>query len=86
MSSNYSETDSNFSDGMIEEWAKQALDDTGSCSWRDIDTNSLILIVYLAQRAVFKRFARKIAKPLWWLLGVVASGSLWLVISDIFNL
>jgi len=77
---------SNFSDGMLDKFAEQALEDMGDKSWRDIDTNSLILIVYATQKAFLKKLAGKVTTPLWWLLGTIATIGVWLVVSDIFEL
>lgn len=77
---------SNFSDGIIDKFAEQAMDDMRDKSWQDIDTNSLILIVYAVQKAKVRKLVKQVTTPLWWLLGVLAAGGIWMVASDLFHL
>jgi len=67
-----------YSDSIIDEWAKQAMDDMGTKSWRDIDTNSLLLIIYAVNKARENKVVKQITHPLWWLLAVVVGGAIWL--------
>lgn len=76
---------SNYSDGIIDEWAKQAMEDMGDKSWRDIDTNSLVMIVYAVQKTRNMRLVKKVTKPLWWLIGVLGAGSVWMIVTDVFQ-
>lgn len=75
----------NYSDGIIDSWAKQAMEDMGTKSWRDIDTNSLLLIIYAVQKAAYKKFTRQVTKPLWWLLATVVGGVIYMIIEGRFG-
>lgn len=75
----------NISDGLLDSWAQDAMDDLGEKGWRDIDPNSMILIVYSVQKSRENRLIRKTTKPLWWLLGVVGTGVIWYIIGGIFG-
>lgn len=71
----------NISDGIIEKWAEEAMADLGEQGWRDIDPNSMSLIIYAVQRNGEKRLVQKITKPLWWLLSILGAGIIWWIIS-----
>ena len=75
----------NLSDGLIDRWADEAIDDLGEKGWRDIDPNSMILIVYAVQRGQQRKLVRKITAPIWSLLGTVGTGVTWWIISGIIN-
>lgn len=60
----------NFSDGIIDKWAEEAAQDLGEKSWRDINPNSMVLILY----AIQKSRTKKILKPLWCLFGTAVIG------------
>jgi len=72
--------------GLIDKWAEDAMSELGEKSWRDVDTNSLLLIVYSLQKAEGKKTVSKITKPFWWLLTIIAPGVLWYIISGIIGL
>lgn len=75
-----------ISDGLIDKWSEEAIGDLGEKGWRDVDTNSLLLIIFAAQKAESKRHTKLITRPFWWLLGVVVPGVLWYLISGMMNL
>lgn len=74
----------NISDGIIDRWAEEAARDLGEKGWRDIDTNSMLLIIYGVQKAREKKLVSKITKPIWWLLGAVGTGVLYFIVSSLF--
>lgn len=74
----------NIDDGIIDTWAEQAMEDTGEKSWREIDTNSMLLIIYSVQKAREKKLVSKITTPIWWLLSTVAVAALLLILSRFF--
>jgi len=76
----------NLSDGIIDRWADEAIDDLGEKGWREIEPNSMILITYAAQRSQQRKLTKKITTPLWSLLGTVGTGVLWWIISGIINI
>lgn len=76
----------NLSDGIIDRWADEAIDDLGEKGWRDIDANSMILITYAAQRSQIRKLISKITTPLWWLLVTVGGGVIWWIIGGIINI
>jgi len=69
-----------FSNGIIDKWADEALEDLGDKGWREIDPNSMMLIIYLVQKQRDAQLVKKITKPIWWLLGVISYGVIWLII------
>lgn len=75
-----------FDDGMLDRWAQEATTDLAEKGWRDIDPNSMMLIVYTAQRRQQSRLVKKITKPGWWLLGVLGGGLLWWIISSLLGI
>ena len=75
----------NLSDGLIDRWADEAIDDLGEKGWRDIDPNSMMLIIHSVQRNQQRKLIKKITAPLWYLLGTVGAGVIWLVISGVIN-
>lgn len=74
----------NISDGLLDSWAQDAMDDLGEKGWRDIDPNSMMLIIYSVQRNAQSGLVKKITKPVWWLLGAVGTGVIWWIISSLF--
>ncbi len=72
----------NISDGLIDKWAEEAMADLGEQGWRDIDPNSMSLIIYAAQRNGEKKLIQKITRPLWWLLSILGAGIIWWIISS----
>jgi len=74
----------NISDGIIDRWAEQAMEDLGEKTWREVDTNSMILIIYAVQKSRDRKIVRKITKPIWWLLATVAAGVLYFIIESLF--
>lgn len=76
----------NISDGLLDSWAKDAMDDLGEKGWRDIDPNSMSLIIYAVQRNRENKLVKKITRPVWWLLGVVGAGVVWFIISKVMGL
>ncbi|MBA7478569.1 hypothetical protein ES707_13996 [subsurface metagenome] len=76
----------NLSDGIIDRWAEEAVDDLGEKGWREIESNSMILITYAAQRSQQGKLTKKITTPLWWLLGTVGTGVVWFIISGVVNI
>ena len=74
----------NISDGIIDKWAAQAMEDMGEQSWRDLDPNSMMLIIYSVQKSRDRKIVRKITKPIWWLLATVAAGVLYFIIESLF--
>lgn len=75
----------NISDGLIDNWAEEAIADLGEKGWRDIDPNSMLLIIYAVQKAREKKLVGKITKPIWWLLTTVAVAVLLLIITRLFT-
>lgn len=75
----------NIDDGIIDNWAEQAMEDLGEKSWRDIDTNSMMLIIYSIQKTREKKLVSKITKPIWWLLSTVAVAVLLLIVTRLFT-
>ena len=76
----------NIVDGLIDKWSEEAIGDLGEKGWRDIDPNSLLLIIYAVQKAESKRCSQRITKPFWWLLAVISPGVLWYIISGIMGI
>jgi len=68
-------------DGVIDRWADQAVDDLGDKGWKEVDTNSLLLVVYAVQKAEGRKNVSRVTKPFWWLLAVVAPGVIWYIVS-----
>ena len=76
----------NFNDGIIDKWADEALEDLGDKGWREIDPNSMMLIIYNIQKTRDGRLVKKITKPIWWLLAVIGSGVVWLIVSGLIGI
>ncbi len=76
----------NLSDGLIDRWAEEAVDDLGEKGWRELPPNSMMLIIYGRQRSQQKWLVRKITAPIWSLLGVLSTGVIWWIISGIINI
>lgn len=74
----------NISDGIIDKWAEQAMEDLGEKTWRDIDTNSLLLVIYSIEKAREKKLVSKITRPIWWLLGAVGTGVIYFIVNTLF--
>jgi len=74
----------NIDDGIIDKWAEQAMENLGEKTWREVDTNSLLLVIYSIQKTREKKLVSKITKPIWWLLGAVGTGVLYFIISTLF--
>lgn len=75
----------NIGDGLIDKWADEAMEDLGEKGWRDIDPNSMLLIIYAVQKSRENRVIKKVTRPMWWLLGVVGAGILWYMIASLFG-
>lgn len=73
----------NISDGLLDKWAEEAMADLGEKGWRDIDSNSMMLIIYAVQKNRDKKIVQKISTPLWWLLGAIGTGIIWFIISSL---
>ena len=73
----------NISDGLIDKWADEAMQDLGDKGWREIDTNSMMLIIYSIQKARDKKIVNMITKPIWWLFGAVGTGIVWIILSSL---
>lgn len=76
----------NFSDGIIDKWAEEATQDLGKKSWRDINPNSMMLIIYAVQMSKNRGLVRKITRPIWWLFGAVGTGIIWWIIKGVFHI
>lgn len=57
--------------GIIDAWAEDAVRDLGENSWREVQPNCMMLIIYAAQKADSKKAAARITKPFWWLLSII---------------
>lgn len=73
----------NISDGLIDKWSEEAIDDLGKKGWREISPNSLMLIIYAAQRARDKKLVKSITRPIWYLVYTLIAGGIWWIISSI---
>jgi len=76
----------NISDGLIDRWADEAIQDLGDKGWREIGPNAMMLIIYAAQRNRDKKLVSKITKPFWWLLGTIGTGVIWIIMSSFLGL
>lgn len=74
-----------ISDGLIDRWADEAVDDLGKKGWREISPNALMLIIYAAQKSSHKKMAEKITRPLWWVFGAMGTGIAWAIVSWALN-
>jgi hypothetical protein len=72
----------NIRNGLLEDCARQALDEFTKSNWRDVSPNALMLVVYLAQKARDKELLRILKRPMWFLISVLAGGVIWMIISD----
>lgn len=75
-----------ISDGLIDKWAEEAMDDLSAKGWRDIDPNSMMLIIYRVQRGRDRKLVSKITRPMWWLLGAVGAGVIWWIMSSLIGI
>lgn len=75
-----------IADGLIDKWAEEAAGDLGERGWREVDTNCMLLVVYAAQKTESRKQTHRMLKPFWWLLGVVAPGVLWYIISGVMGI
>lgn len=75
-----------IANGLIDRWAQDAASDLGEKSWREVEANCMMLIVYAAQKAESRKQAHRITKPFWCLLGVIVPGVLWYIISGVIGL
>lgn len=73
-----------ISDGIIDRWAELAMEDMGKKSWRELDPNSMMLIIYSIQKAREKKLVSKITRPIWLLFGAVGAGVLSFIINSLF--
>lgn len=73
-------------DGIIDKWADDAVRELGERSWREVQPNCMMLIVYAAQKADSRKRERKITKPFWWLLGVLGPAVLWYLVTGVISL
>lgn len=69
--------------GIIDAWAEDAVRDLGENSWREVQPNCMMLIIYAAQKADSQRTALKITKPFWWLLGIISPAVLYYIIEGV---
>ena len=69
--------------GMFNRMCKEAQNELadGDKGWREVSPNVLIMACF---GALNSSLAAKFTKPLWFAGGVLASGVLWLIFSDIF--
>lgn len=61
-------------DDFFMNMCKEAMSDLASAehgSWREIDTNTLVLACF---GMLSNHLASKLARPLWWFVGVTAGG------------
>lgn len=72
-----------ISDGLIDKWAGEAMNDLGEKGWRDVDGNGMMLVIYAMQKSENKKQAARITKPFWWLLAAICPGVLWYIISGV---
>lgn len=73
-------------DGLIDRWAEEAIADLGDKGWRDIDPNSMILIIYAVQKSRDKKLVYQVTRPIWWLLGVIGTLGIWWMINGIIGI
>ncbi len=69
--------------GIIDKWADDAVRDLGESSWREVQPNCMMLIIYAAQKADSKKATQKITRPFWWLLGIISPGIIWFIIEGV---
>jgi len=72
--------------GIIDECAKEALKAFTSKNWRTISPNALMLVLFAIEKNREKKIVRLIKGPLYFFCTVMASGLIWLVVRDCFNL
>lgn len=72
-------------DGLIDKWAEEAMDDLGKKGWREIDPNSMMLIIFAVNKTRDKNLVKKITKPIWWLFGAIGTGVIWWVVSSLLG-
>lgn len=77
---------SNISDGLIDRWADEAINELGRGDWHKANPNTMMLAIYAIQRNRDKKLVSKITKPIWWLFGAAGTGIIWLILSSIFNI
>ena len=75
-----------ISDGLIDKWAEEAMDDLSAKGWRDIDPNSMMLIIYRVQRSRDRKLVSKITKPMWWLLATIGALIVWMIASSLMGI
>lgn len=76
----------NISNGLIDKWCEEAASDLDIKGWREIETNSLLLIIYSCQKSDVQQLYRKVARPFWWFVGIISPGIAWYIISGLLNL
>ena len=69
--------------GMFDRMCKEAQKDLadGDKGWRDVSPNVLIMACF---GILSNHLAHKLLRPLWFFGGAVATGVIWLIISDLF--
>jgi len=75
-----------IANGLIDKWAQDAASDLGEKSWREVEANCMMLIVYAAQKAEGRQRAHRITRPFWYMLGIITPGVLWYIISGVIGL
>lgn len=69
--------------GIIDKWADDAVRELGESSWRELQPNCMMLIIYAAQKADSKKAALRITKPFWWLLGILTPAIIYYIANGV---
>jgi hypothetical protein len=72
--------------GIFHEWVKEAQVEVSNKGWRNCSMNALLLLCHAKTARVDYRIEKALRGPIKWFVGVCASGLVWLIVRDIFNI
>jgi hypothetical protein len=69
--------------GIIDQCAKEAMSEFNKKSWRGCSPNALMLVLYAIEKGRDRLLAKKVTRPIYWLVSVLAGGLAWMILRDI---
>ena len=70
--------------GFFKKMTQDAIDELaeGNISWREVSPNVLIMACF---GMLTNHLSHKFLKPMWFFVGAVGTGVIWLIISSVFS-
>jgi len=75
-----------FSDGIVDSWIEEAMEEVNKSTWREANINALLLLIHGFQRKRDETIVRILMGPVKLFCGVLLGGLIWWIIRDILHI